>query len=104
MILNIFQDGDARIHRAQTVKEWLREHETWVGPQSPDLHPRENRWDVLEKALLSGPTLPSSPQDLREESMQLWTEINTVTLQTLIEMMPQRMSVVMKAKGGPTEY
>ncbi|KAI2652477.1 RNA-directed DNA polymerase from mobile element jockey [Labeo rohita] len=32
-------------------------------PQSPDLNPNENLWDVLEKTLRSGPTLPSSTQD-----------------------------------------
>ena len=73
-------------------------------PQSPYLNPIENLWDVLEKALLSGPTLQSSIQDHGEKLMQHWTEINLVTLQKLIETMPQRMHAVIKAKGGPTKY
>jgi len=59
---------------------------------------------VLEKALCSGPTLPSSLQDLGEKLMQHWLEINLVTLQKLIETMPHRMSAVIKAKGGPRKY
>ena len=48
----IFQDDNATIHRAQFVKDWLREHETSFS-HSPELRPMENFWDMLEKTFLS---------------------------------------------------
>ena len=50
------------------------------------LNLNENLWAALEKTLHSGLTVPISIQDLSEKLMQLWMEINVVTLQKL---MPQ---------------
>ena len=36
--------------------------------------------------------------------MQLWREINVVTLDKVVETMPQQMSSIIKAKGGPMKY
>ena len=45
-----------------------------------------------------------SIQDLGEKLMQLWREINVVTLHKLIKTMPWRICAVIKAKGGPKKY
>ena len=66
--------------------------------------PTENLWDVLEKALCSGPTLPSLIKDLGEKWMQLLKEINVMTLRKLLKMMPQQMCAVIKAKSSPAKY
>ena len=36
--------------------------------------------------------------------MQLWMEINVVTLHKVVETMPQQMRSVIKSKGGPIKY
>ena len=43
-------------------------------------------------------------QDLGEKLMEHWMEINLVTLQKLIETMPQQMYAAIKAKGSPAKY
>ena len=83
----------------------MRHHfHTWIGHQSPDLNPTENLWDMLEKTLRSSMTQSSSIRDLGKILMQLWTDMNVVTLYKLIETMPWRMHAVINAKGGPTKY
>lgn len=96
----VFPDGmglSKMIRQPQIVKkEWFRENETsfphmdWT-PQSPNLNPTENLWDVLGKALRSGLTLPAVT---KEDSSP---EIN-VTLHKLTAMMPQWTCA--RANGG----
>lgn len=36
--------------------------------------------------------------------MQLWMEINVVTLHKFLETMPRRMRAIIKSKGPPNKY
>ena len=82
----------------------VREHEesfshmNWP-PQCPDFNPIQSIW-VKGKDWRNGLTLLSSIQNLGQKWMQLWMEINVVTLHKIVETMPQQKRSVIKAKGG----
>ena len=65
-----FMDDNATIHRARIVRDWFNEHQSdfqqlsWT-PQSPDLNPIENVWDMLERRIRQQSPLPSNIQDLK---------------------------------------
>lgn len=64
------------IHEFIGLKFWKscsvtrRPFHTWIGHQSPELHPIENLWDMLEKTSCSGPALSSLIQDLGKKLMK----------------------------------
>ena len=71
-------------------------HMNWP-PQSPDFHPIESIWGWRKrlKELFDSPVEPN----LGQKRMQLWMEINVVTLHKVVETMPQQMCSVIKAKS-----
>ena len=68
-------------------------------PQSPDFNPIEGI-GVKGKDCMNGLTLLSSILNLGEILMQLWMEINVVTLYKVVKIMPKVMRSVIKAKGS----
>ena len=94
----IFQDDNAKIHQALVVKQGnMRTHEACQGAWglifTHELATTESwlqpHWKSLGCAGKNGLTLLSSIQNLGQKWMQLWMEINVVTLHKVVETMPQ---------------
>ena len=96
-------------HKAGTITDWfLDQDQEWTGlqcpPQSPDLSPVETLWDVVEPESCIMDVPPTNLHQLCDAIMSIWTKPSEERFQHLVESIPQRIEVVLKAKGGPTRY
>lgn len=71
-------------------------------PQSPDLNPIEQVWDLLESKI--DKTQKTSEQGLWRAMQQAWSQISIQELRKYINTMPARCRAVISAKGGHTRY
>ena len=95
--LGIFQDADAEIQCQGALGVILP---TWIGHHKVLTLTPMKVCGVKRKDWRNGSTLLSSIQNLGQKCMQLWMEINVVTLHKVVETMPQQMRFLIKAKGG----
>lgn len=111
----IFQQDNAPIHNARTVRTWLKDMsiETleWP-PYSPDLNPIEHLWWHLKKhvytANLDIDKLTGSKEDIEEalgKALQAaWELIPQEILTNVAESMNARIEAVVRADGWYTKY
>ncbi len=96
-------------HKAQIISDWFLEHDNeftllkWP-PQSPDLNPIEQLWDVVEREIHIMDVQPTNLQQLCDAIMSIWIKISEECFQHLVESMPRRINAVLKANVGPTRY
>ncbi len=75
-----FQQDNAPCHKAQTISDWILEHDNeftllkWP-PQSPDLNPIELLWDTDEWEIRIIDVQPTNLQQLRDALISIWTKI-----------------------------
>ena len=108
-----FQQDNASPHRANIVQKYLENKQSeWGGrlqvmtwpSQSPDLNPIENVWAYVKKQLRKRPKKPSSHANLLEQVQEIWKGLPSRILINLVESMPKRAAMVIKARGGTIKY
>jgi len=110
----IFMQDNAPVHRARTVREWLRDCEYVVlewPPYSPDLNPIEHAWKLLKDAVHRlYPDLkkithkPTAIARIKEIIANAWESIDGHYFKKLVESMPARIQAVIDARGWYTKY
>jgi len=102
-----FQHDGAPCHKAQSIRNWLNDHninvlEGWPG-SSPDLNPIENCWSVVKREVAK--LKPTSRNDLELKVKAVWQQHITVDFcKKLIDSMPDRIAAVLRANGGHSRY
>ncbi len=102
---HFLQDG-APCHKSKKVMDFLKDKPfevmDWPG-NSPDLNPIENAWNYMKNKLKKKDV--SSVPKLMEEIKKLWvTEMSQEYFQKLSNSMPERLRMVIQAKGDHIKY
>ncbi len=103
----IFMDDNAPCHRARVVQNELRNNNIYHLPwpaKSPDLNPIEHAWDMLGRAVRTGPAPPQTLDALAAALVAHWRAIPQADLDRLIASVPARVQACIHAGGGHTRY
>ncbi|GFV23051.1 transposable element Tcb2 transposase [Trichonephila clavipes] len=103
----VFQDDNARPHRARLVENML-EAETiqrmeWPAC-SPDLNPIEHVWDMFGRRIAARPRPPATVRDLEIALLEEWNSIPQSLIDNLIASMANRCAAVLAVRGDHTPY
>jgi hypothetical protein len=101
----IYQQDNAPSHKSRTSMAWFAENQVEVmywPARSPDLNPFEHIWVLIDQRI-SEIQFHSITQ-LEEELVNQWNKITRTKCLNLIESMPTRISLCLKAEGGHFNY
>ncbi|GFW28116.1 transposable element Tcb2 transposase [Trichonephila clavipes] len=103
----VFQDDNARPHRARLVENML-EAETiqrmeWPAC-SPDLNPIEHVWVILGRRIAARPRPPATVRDLEIALLEEWNSIPQSLIDNPIASMENRCAAVLAVRGDYTPY
>ena len=103
----IFQQDNAPIHTARTVKNWFASNNVEVLPwpaRSPDLNIIENVWGYLSRKVYENGTQYNNINELELAINTHWCMIPLSYIKTLYDSVPQRIFEVIRNNGGSTKY
>lgn len=72
--------------------------------QSPELHIIENVWSYIKRKLQSRIHMINSPDELLQQTLQIWQDINLNYVRNLYESLYRRIQQVIRLKGHLTKY
>jgi len=103
----VFQEDNAPVHNGHMVTTWRQEQQIekldWP-PQSPDLSPIENLWDLLDRLIRKVNPQPKTLPELEKIIKLKWLEIRPEIVRKLYDSVPKRIALCLKVKGGHTKY
>lgn len=103
----MFQHDNASIHTAKNTLEWLKTNNIstldWA-PRSPDMNPVENVWSLLVSEVYAGGKQYETVKDLKISLLKAWNEMEMDSLSSLVRSMPNRVTELLIANGGRTNY
>jgi transposase len=99
----VFQQDNAKPHKAGPVMDfldnWGYEVIDWP-PQSPDLSPIENIWNVMKMKMKALPTRPRTKATMRNAMMDIWDDLDDNMRKELVGGFRKRLRDCVKNKGG----
>ena len=75
-----------------------------MAPQSPDLNPIENIWNIIKARRDKKFGIPANWEELIDQIFTIWEELDIGVVENCIENMQRRLTEVIRMQGRATKY